>query len=106
MIRRVGSLHQRAEQSALRALRRRAERRERRRLRDLAEQQLRAALLLGCRRKLGYDGCLSNDGAGGFCANANSGAKPFSEARGVAVDALIVLNNAAAQGAVRDAAGH
>jgi DNA-binding beta-propeller fold protein YncE len=38
--------------------------------------------------KLGYDGCLSNDGAGGFCANANSGAKPFSEARGVAVDAL------------------
>jgi DNA-binding beta-propeller fold protein YncE len=38
--------------------------------------------------KLGYDGCLSNDGAGGFCANANSSAKPFSEARGVAVDAL------------------
>jgi DNA-binding beta-propeller fold protein YncE len=38
--------------------------------------------------KLGYDGCLSNDGAGGFCANANSGAKPFSEADGVAVDAL------------------
>jgi DNA-binding beta-propeller fold protein YncE len=38
--------------------------------------------------KLGYDGCLSNDGAGGFCANANSSAKPFSEADGVAVDAL------------------
>jgi DNA-binding beta-propeller fold protein YncE len=38
--------------------------------------------------KLGYDGCLSNDGAGGFCANAGSGAKPFSEADGVAVDAL------------------
>jgi DNA-binding beta-propeller fold protein YncE len=38
--------------------------------------------------KLGYDGCLSNDGAGGFCANANSSAKPFSVPRGVAVDAL------------------
>ena len=37
--------------------------------------------------RLGFDGCLSNDGAGGFCANANSTAKPFSDVSGVAVDA-------------------
>jgi len=40
---------------------------------------------VGGEGKLAYDGCISNDGSGGTCTNANSPAKPLTNAHGLVV---------------------
>jgi len=40
---------------------------------------------VGGEGKLAYDGCVSDDGSGGFCTNANSPADPLNHAHGLVV---------------------